>query len=155
MTLFFLLSFLYPTSVPVAGKFVFAQQKIRGGSFHCRPPFFWGFCWIYCPVSLFLRSRLLTSGKGGHGICKPQGEFLTGCKFHFPPFRIPSNMSKKSTPFQRCNADCKNPYGKKVPFICFGDNITEENRRAVYTKATKRKQGGQKYVCYQYQSGKL
>ena len=68
MTLFFLLSFLYPTSVPVAGKFVFAQQKIRGGSFYCRPPFFWGFCWIYCPVSLFLRSRLLTSGKGGHGI---------------------------------------------------------------------------------------
>ena len=136
-------------SVPVAGKFVFAQQKIRGGSFHCRPPFFWGFCWIYCPVSLFLRSRLLTSGKGGHGICKPQGEFLTGCKFHFPPFRIPSNMSKKSTPFQRYNADCKNPYRKKAQPICFGDNITEENRRAVYTKATKRKQGGRQYVCYQ------
>jgi hypothetical protein len=65
-------------------------------------------------------------------------------------FRIPLNMQKKPTPFQRCNADCKNPHRKKVPFICFGDNITEGNRRAVYTKATKRKQGGQKYVCYQY-----
>jgi thioredoxin 1 len=28
-------------------------------------------------------------------------------------FRIPLNMSKKSTPFQRYNADCKNPYRKK------------------------------------------
>ena len=56
---------------------------------------------------------------------------------------------------QRYNADCKNAYRKKVLSYCFGDNITEGNRHAVYTKATKRKQGGLQYVCYQYQSGKL
>jgi hypothetical protein len=43
------------------------NNKNNGAAVKTAAPFRW-FLLDYCPVSLFLRSRLLTSGKGGHGI---------------------------------------------------------------------------------------